>query len=256
MSLYGSLTIKEWLALNCVTEDVKECLRKALEKNDEPMAVLALAELIKRGDIDLVTYAIQEAVDAGYFTLGSHFSTVFANALTNFGSRDPILRGIAKTVRIEGWPKTSEELLDPKYLSGPEQIEKAADLLEGTSFKACERLCGDERIGRFLESFAEKGWISVEVGFFTPDTEWDPHSHEHVPVNSGEHYNLTIKNGFILNREEIPNILSILDAEGIADPLPAFDGKELDLYTLVDGKWASPDGSKEDFFYVSYYSVE
>lgn len=49
---------------------------------------------------------------------------------------------------------------------------------------------------------------------------------------------------------------SILDAEGIADPLPAFNGKELNLYALIDDKWASPDGSKEDFFYVSYYSVE
>ncbi len=256
MSLYGNFTLKEWLALHCVTKDIDNLFRKALKDNDEPMAVLALAELIKRGDIDLVTYALRDAVDTRCITIGSHFSTVLANALANFGDRDPILRGVAKTVRKNGWPKTSEELLDLKYLSGPEQLEKAADLLEGTSFKACERLCGDERIGRFLESFAEKGWISVEVGFFAPGTEWNPHCHECVPVNSGEHYNLAIKNGFILNREEIPNILNILDAEGIADPLPAFDGKELDFYTLVDGKWASPDGSKEGFFYVSYYSVE
>lgn len=239
MSLYGSLTIKEWLALNCVTEDVKECLRKALEKNDEPMAVLALAELIKRGDIDLVTYAIQEAVDAGYFTHSSHFSTVFANALTNFGSRDPLLRRIAKSVLIKGcWPKTSEELLD------------------GTDFAKIDRPL-DERIVDFLASFKDKGWISVEIGFFTPGTEWNSHTHESEPVNDGEHYNLIIRDGEILNPEEMDNFLSILDAEGIAGPLPAFDGKALDLYTLRNGKWVSSEEAEEkDFFYTSYYRVD
>ena len=73
MSLYGNFTLKEWLALHCATKDIDDLFRKALRDNDEPMAVLALAELIKRGDIDLITYAIQEATDAGYFVLGSHF---------------------------------------------------------------------------------------------------------------------------------------------------------------------------------------
>lgn len=256
MSLYGSLTIREWLALNCVTEDVKECLRKALEKNDEPMAVLALAELIKRGDIDLVTYAIQEAVDAGYFTLGSHFSTVFANALTNFGSRDPLLGRVAKSVRIKGcWPKTSDELFDLEYLSGPEQVKKAAEMLDGTDFAKIDRPL-DERIVDFLASFKDKGWISVEIGFCTPGTEWNSHTHESEPVNIGEHYGLIIRDGEILNPEEMGSFLSILDTEGIVDPLPAFDGKELDYYTLKNGKWViSEEAEEKGFFYASYYRI-
>lgn len=255
MSLYGNFTLKEWLALHCATKDVDDLFRKALKDNDEPMTVLALAELIKRGDIDLVTYALRDTVDTGCITLGSHFSTVLANALINFGDRDPILRGIAKTVRKKGWPKTPGELLDPKYLSGPEQIKKAAELLDGTDFAKIDRPL-DERIVDFLASFKDKGWISVEIGFFTPGTEWNSHTHESEPVNDGGYYNLIIRDGEILDPEEMDNFLSILDAEGIADPLPAFDGKELDLYTLIDGKWASLDGSKEDFFYVSYYSIE
>ena len=46
MSLYGSFTLKEWLALHCVTKDIDDLFRKALKDNDEPMAVLALAKLI------------------------------------------------------------------------------------------------------------------------------------------------------------------------------------------------------------------
>ena len=248
MSLYGNFTLKEWLALHCATKDIDDLFRKALRDNDEPMAVLALAELIKRGDIDLITYAIQEATDAGYFVLGSHFSTVFANALTQYGDRDPILRRISKNVRRKGfWPRT------------------AAELLDGTDFANCERPTTknnvrslDSRLDQFLESFMRNGWFSVEFGFFTPGTEWDPHCKEMATINTGEHYNLAIKDGFILNREEIPNVLGILDAAGITNALPAFRGNELDLYTLDDdGNWVgSEEAREENFFYMTFYSVK
>ena len=248
MSLYGSFTLKEWLALHCATKDIDELFRKALKDNDEPMAVLALAELIKRGDIDLVTYAIQEATDAGYFTLGSHFSTVFANALTQCGDRDPILRRIGKNVRRKGfWPKTAAELLDGADLTNCERPATKSNVR-----------CLDNRLDQFLESFMRYGWFSVEFGFFTPGTEWDPHCKEMAPVNTGEHHNLAIKDGFILNREEIPNVLSILDEAGITNALPALKGNELDLYTLDDdGNWVSSKEAKEEnFFYVTFYSVK
>ena len=248
MSLYGSFTLKEWLALHCNTKDINDLFCKALKDNDEPMAVLALAELIKRGDIDLVTYAIQEATNAGHFTLGSHFSTVFANALTQCGDRDPNLRQIGKNVRRKGfWPKT------------------ATELLKGTDYAGCERPITrnsvrnlDNRLVQFLESFMRNGWFSVEFGFFTPGSEWDPHCKEQTFVNNGEHYNLVILDGFILNRGEIPNVISILDAAGITNALPAFNGNEQDLYTLNDeGNWVnSKEVQEENFFYISYYSVE
>lgn len=113
MSLYGTFTLKDWLALNCITKDVDDLFRKALKDNDEPMTVLALAELIKRGDVDLVGRDIIEANNAGYLVLGSHFSTVFANALTQCGNRDPILRKIGKNFHLKGtWPKTTAELFE------------------------------------------------------------------------------------------------------------------------------------------------
>lgn len=247
MSLYGNFTLKEWLALHCATKDIDDLFRKALKDNDEPMAVLALAELIKRGDIDLVTYAIQEATDAGCFALGSHFSTVFTNALAQCGNRDPILRRIAKNIRRKGfWPKLSTELL------------------EGTEYASRERPTMnsnvrnlDNRLDWFLECFRKDGWFSVEFGFWVLGAKWDPHCHEHEIINIGESYNLVIKDGFVLNREEIPNVLGILDDAYIKDALPGFDGDELTLYTLVDGSWVVPDEEMgEGFFYISYCSVE
>ena len=248
MSLYGNFTIREWLALHCVTEDIVEHFRKALEDNDEPMTVLTLAELIKRGDIDLLTYAIQDATNAGHIAPGSHFATVFANALTRCGDRDPVLRLISKNVSKKGsWPQT------------------AAELLDGTTFADCERLTSqqkmrgiDDRLSVFLKSFMRDGWFSLEFGFFVPGTEWDPHCKEHISTNIGESCNLIIRNGFILNREEIPDVLNVLDDVGIVDVLPTFNGEELKRYTLnTHGQWVTPEEvKKENFFYVSYYSLE
>lgn len=251
MSLYGNFTLKEWLSINCSTKDVNELFRKALKDNDEPMAVLALAELIKRGDIDLITYAIQEATDAGCFTLGSHFSIVFANALTQCGDRNPILGRIGKNVRKKGfWPKTAAELLD-----GTDSASSGRPTTQANVRNL------DNRLGRFLESFAQGGWFSIEFGFFVPGTEWDPHCKEHVSVNVGEHYGLVVKNGFVLNREEIPNVLGILDAAGITEALPAFKeehlGGSMGMYTLDGDNWVSAEETEEDgFFYMTCYSIE
>ena len=235
MSLYGNVTLKEWLTLHCATKDIDNLFRKALKDNDEPMAVLALAELIKRGDIDLVTYAIQEATDAGCFTLGSHFSTVFANALTQCGDRDPILRRIGKNVRRKGfWPKTATELLDGTDVASSERPTTRTNVRNL-----------DSRLDKFLESFMRNGWFSVKFGFFNPGFEWG-------------HCSLTIKDGFVLNREEIPSVLSVLDAANITNALPAFDGNELEFYTLDgDGNWTRYEEAKEeDLFYMTFCSVE
>ena len=212
------------------------------------MAVLALAELIKRGDIDLVTYAIRDAVDAGYLSLDSNFSTVFANALTQCGDRDPILRRISKSVRRKGfWPKTAAELLDGT---------DSADCEHPTARNTVRR--PDNRLDLFLKSFMRNGWFSLEFGFYEAGQKWDWNREELVTVNAGVHHTLTIKDGFVLNREEIPNVLSILDAAGITNALPAFNGNELELYTLDDdGNWVSSEEAKEEhFFYVTFYSVE
>lgn len=242
MSLYGNFTLKEWLALHCATKDIDDLFRKALKDNDEPMAVLALAELIKRGDTDLVSYAMMDAIKEEHLIDGTHFSSVIANTLTQVGSRNPILRRFGKYFnRHNAWPKT------------------IADLLDDTTFANREHPASNlnKRLEKFLASFAKNGWFSVEIGI----TEVD-----HVQCSSGDYdnfvrhyFNIIVKNGFILNMNEIPNVLDILDEAGIVDPLPEFHGEELALYTFdEDGNWvdARVADKKEDFFYVTYYSLK
>lgn len=243
MSLYSNFTLKEWLAFHCTTKDIDDAFRKALKDNDEPMAVLALSELIKRGDTDLVTYAIQEATDEGCFAPGSHFSTVFTNALTQYGSRDPALRRISKNVRRNGfWPKTS------------------AELFNNTSSASCEKSTPrsfDNRLDLFLESFMYDGLFSVEFGLITPSAEPDFHGNNQTSTGISKHCNLVIKGGFIMNREEISNALEILDTVGILKALPTFNGYDSYLYTLNEhgDSWVGFDRTK-DIFYMTYYPVE
>ncbi|MBR3236157.1 hypothetical protein IKF92_00540 [Candidatus Saccharibacteria bacterium] len=247
MSLYSNFTLKDWLSLNLTTGDVDEFFRNALRTNDEPMAVLALAELIKRGDVDLVKFDIQEATDVGYIIPGSHFAVVFSNALVHYGNRDPLLRRINKNVQRNGsWPKTAAELFrDEKSIVRKYPIPKN----NVQPF--------DGRLDEFLNCFRRDGWFWVEFGIFVHATEWDPHCKEHTSVNAGESYHLTIRDGNVLNEKEIPSVLSILDAAGIEEALPAFNGEELDFYTLDDeGNWVKSELEEDGIFYVTYYPVE
>ena len=135
---------------------------------------------------------------------------------------------------------------------------KNFEIMEGLTVRQAEGGTMDNRLDVFLESFMRTGWFSIEFGIFTPGTEvWHPKFKEYVPSGI-EHVNLVIKDGFILNREDIPYILDILDTAGIVDALPAFDGKELKTYALSkDGNsWRNSEEVEEStFFYVSYYSV-
>lgn len=249
MSLYGNFTLKEWLSLNCSKKDVNDIFRKALKDNDEPLAVLALAELIKRDEIYLVTNTISEATDAGCFGFRTHFVTVFTNALTQLGERNPVLRVISKNVRKKGfWPATSAELL---YDAHAETLLKRDD----ADFASIEHSAAqnfnvilENRLGEFLKGFLKlDGFFEVKFGTSIYDEEFFITNHSTV--------SLVIENHSILNAEMIPVVLELLDDFGLGKPLPEFHGEEGKSYSLNGyGEWIDvasiEDG--EDYFYVTY----
>ena len=115
----------------------------------------------------------------------------------------------------------------------------------------------DGRLNLLLESFMRPGWYSVEFGIQTPtELVWRPDAKDYVPVTTDDHCNLVIKDGFILNNEDIPDVLEILDDAGITEALPTFEGKEeLATYTLNEGQWVKTIAPEEGRFYSSFYSV-
>lgn len=117
----------------------------------------------------------------------------------------------------------------------------------------------DGRLNLLLESFMRPGWYSVEFGIQTPTEElvWRPDDKDYVSVvTTTDHCNLVIKDGFILNNEDIPDVLGILDDAGITEALPTFEGKEESAaYTLNGGQWVKTIAPEEGRFYASFYSV-
>lgn len=108
----------------------------------------------------------------------------------------------------------------------------------------------DKRIRDFFGSFANVGWFSVEIGITKVNRLGD---------FSRCSANIIIKNGTVLNMEDISGVLDVLDNAGIVTPLPAFHGEELVLYTIDEnGGWIDAEvaDKEEDFLYVTYYSID
>ena len=118
--------------------------------------------------------------------------------------------------------------------------------------------CRDRRINNLLSNFRKDGWYSVQLGFFQPVNKWDPHTHEHDYVDCGDRYCFVIRNGEVIYSDERADLVRILNAAGIKEPLPVFNGEELDYYVLSNNgaEWQKAQNEAEGFFYLSYYSVE
>ena len=120
------------------------------------------------------------------------------------------------------WPSEAVKLLDDVELEDFKYL----------SLRSRSRFF-DNRLDAFLESFTRDGWFWVRFFFLKPGTKWYGYN-EQIPATKDTYCTLVIKDGYILNREEIPNILDILDTAGITNALPPFNGNELEPYTIDD----------------------
>ena len=126
-----------------------------------------------------------------------------------------------------------------------------------SSFKklGCPSQKLDKGIDAFLACFNREGRFSLEMGYWMPKTRWDSMFKEYVTENQDEYINLVIHNGDILDKERKRNLIDL--AQTVGQPLPEFDGEELQNYALIDGEWIDPkDTDEKGFFYVSFYSLE
>ena len=100
--LYANLTMRDFLATTCTIGQVKEFLRDGLGSNNEPMTVLSIQELAKRGREDIIINALRDACERNQISLGSQFAVVLANTLMTLSSSNtPLLRRYAKDAQRE-----------------------------------------------------------------------------------------------------------------------------------------------------------
>lgn len=73
----------------------------------------------------------------------------------------------------------------------------------------------------------------------------------------GQHCDLVIKNGLILSKEEVLDVLNLLDTAGIMKALPPFDGGEFEVYVIdEEGEWRKPEETLENVLFVSYRCLD
>ena len=68
-----------------------------------------------------------------------------------------------------------------------------------------------------------------------------------------QHCDLVIRNGAILSKEEVLDVLNLLDTAGITKALPPFDGGELEVCVIdEEGTWRRAEETLENVLFVSY----
>lgn len=116
---------------------------------------------------------------------------------------------------------------------------KAEDLLKGTRFAECERFVSqdgevwhDGRLDNFLKGFKKFGSAIIGLGYDYNSGEGD---YRKVAIHEGR-----------ISHEDSEIILSFLDAVGINEDLPEFQGRWRENYYFEDSKWRSVAQTKGD----------
>ena len=110
-------------------------------------------------------------------------------------------------------------------------------------------------VSPFLNSFNREGRFSVELGIWSPYTYWDPDKKDYETENE-DAVNFVVLNGRVLDPSTaFEGIIDLI--KQTQQHLPEFDGEELTVYALKDGRWVdAKDIEEKNFLYVSFYSLE
>ena len=117
LMMFKNLTIRE-LFLTLDDQRVADFFHEGLQTNNSIMALPAMSELYRRGDLDSIYENLRNAVvDENKIILGSPFAVALANALVLLGDRDKGLRNLGEELTKScdsGNSVSLKELLTPK----------------------------------------------------------------------------------------------------------------------------------------------
>ncbi len=75
------LTVKELYATIADTQFIASLFKKGLKRNNDRLAVSAMEELLRRGDSDMIVYALNDAFASKLMVKGSPLVTLISNSL-------------------------------------------------------------------------------------------------------------------------------------------------------------------------------
>ena len=116
MKLFENLSIEEFYASIPDSNFIADLYSQGMVDRNAIMAVTAQNELIKRGDVDLVTSILHEALNEGMFSSDSSFTQLVATGLIEHRKIDPLIYRMGRI------------LLDHSTLKDEENEEIADDV--------------------------------------------------------------------------------------------------------------------------------
>ncbi|MBR2994060.1 hypothetical protein IKF43_01530 [Candidatus Saccharibacteria bacterium] len=114
--MFKNLTVRE-LLLTLNDARVAELFHEGLATNNSIMAMPAMSELFRRGDIDSIYANLWDAIVNEKVFLGTQFTVTLGNVLTLLGDRDKKLKVLGEEFVNYGSPGVKgriEDILDPK----------------------------------------------------------------------------------------------------------------------------------------------
>lgn len=114
--MFKNLTVRE-LLLTLKDARVAELFHEGLMTNNSIMAMPAMSELFRRGDIDSIYTNLWDAIVNEKVFLGTQFTVTLGNALTLLGDRDKKLKVLGGEFVNYGAPGVKgriEDILNPK----------------------------------------------------------------------------------------------------------------------------------------------
>lgn len=108
--MYSNFTLKE-LYRTWQSNRIAEFFEEGLKLNNEPMAITALGELVRRGETTLIYSPLKKAIEEGQISLATQFSVTLGNTLTIAGKRDHLCAELGKGFQFYNIPGTRERIL-------------------------------------------------------------------------------------------------------------------------------------------------
>lgn len=212
--------ICNYVGAHCSTGEIIKYLSVATENYNAEFTGYLLQQLANREEPEVFVEELVKTVKKEII-IGSGFDSVVRSVLAMNCERlglGPVLSNYEKCQRFP---------------------MRAEDLLKGTKFAECERFTSqddevehDGRLDRFLNGFEGFGTAIIEIGYCYNSRVGD---YRGVAIHEGR-----------ISHEDSEIILSFLDAVGINEDLPEFQGRWRENYRFEDSKWRSVAQTKGD----------
>ena len=216
------------ICASCSAEEISRRLSVAIKDENLWLANQLLNSLAGLSRSDLIVQALVETINNETIEYNSDIYLIVIGAIANYMYL-PGLRGVWENIYSCKTPPITVE-----------------ELLKGTKFAECKRFVSqdgavehDGRLDKFLEGFKKFGTAIIGLGYDYNSGEGD---YRKVAIHEGR-----------ISHEDSEIILSFLDAVGINEDLPEFQGRWRENYRFEDSNWrpwAQTKGDETKWFWI------